>query len=122
MHCCRSGGRNRRGSAFPPSPEGSRCVPAPGVCLPAKRDEFRLLTPTGSISLPTRPYLNNHGNFIVSLGLLTAWLGQQAENLGVDVFPGFAAAAPLFDEHGGVAGVQIGDMGLSKTGEPGPNY
>ena len=89
----------------------------PGICIPAKRDEFRLLTRTGSISLPTRPHLNNHGNFIVSLGLLTAWLGQQAENLGVDVFPGFAAAAPLFDEHGAVAGVQIGDMGLTRSGE-----
>ena len=57
---------------------------------------------------------------IVSLGLLTAWMGQQAENLGVDVFPGFAAAEPLFDEHGAVAGVQIGDMGLEKSGAPGP--
>ncbi len=83
---------------------------------------FVLLTRTGSIRLPTRPHLNNHGNLIVSLGLLTAWLGQQAENLGVDVFPGFAAAGPLFDEHGAVAGVQIGDMGLAKSGEPGPNY
>ena len=87
----------------------------PGICVPATRDEFRLLTRTGSIRLPTRPHLNNHGNLIVSLGLLTAWLGQQAENLGVDVFPGFAAAAPLFDEHGAVAGVQIGDMGLDEV-------
>src|SRR5580698_612753 len=94
----------------------------PGICIPAKRDEFRLLTRRGSINLPTRPHLNNHGNLIVSLGLLTAWLGQQAENLGVDVFPGFAAAAPLFDAQGAVVGVQIGDMGLEKSGEPGPNY
>ena len=94
----------------------------PGICVPAKRDEFRLLTRNGSIPLPTRPHLNNHGNFIVSLGLLTGWLGQQAENLGVDVFAGFAAAAPLFDEHGAVAGVKIGDMGLSKSGEPGPDH
>jgi electron-transferring-flavoprotein dehydrogenase len=94
----------------------------PGICVPARRDEFRLLTRTGSIRLPTRPHLANHGNLIVSLGLLTAWLGQQAENLGVDVFPGFAAAAPLFDEQGAVAGVRIGDMGLTKSGAPGPNY
>jgi electron-transferring-flavoprotein dehydrogenase len=93
-----------------------------GICVPATRDEFRLLTRTGSIPLPTRPHLNNHGNVIVSLGLLTAWLGEQAEQLGVDVFPGFAAAEPLFDEHGAVAGVQIGDMGLEKSGAPGPNY
>src|ERR1700685_2843919 len=66
----------------------------PGICVPATRDELCLLTPTGGIPLPTRPHLNNHGNLIVSLGLLTAWMGQQAENLGIDVFPGFAAAEP----------------------------
>jgi electron-transferring-flavoprotein dehydrogenase len=94
----------------------------PGICVPATHDEFALLTRTGRIRLPTPPQMNNHGNLIVSLGLLTAWLGQQAESLGVDVFPGFAAAAPLFDERGAVAGVQIGDMGLTRSGEPGPNY
>ena len=94
----------------------------PGICVPAKRDEFRLLTRTGSIRLPTPPQMNNHGNLIVSLGLLTAWMGQQAEKLGVDVFPGFAAAEPLIDDHGAVAGVQIGDMGLTNSGEPGPHY
>src|ERR1700761_1069780 len=94
----------------------------PGICVPATRDEFRLLTRTGSIRLPTPPQMNNHGNLIVSLGLLTAWMGQQAEGLGIDVFPGFAAAAPLFDANGAVAGVQIGDMGLDKSGGPGPHY
>ena len=94
----------------------------PGICVPATRDEFRLLTRSRSIRLPTPPQMNNHGNLIVSLGLLTAWMGQQAESLGVDVFPGFAAAAPLFDEHGSMAGVQIGDMGLTRSGEPGANY
>ena len=94
----------------------------PGICVPAKRDEFRLLTAKGSLPLPTRPHLHNRGNFIVSLGQLTAWLGQKAEGLGVDVFPGFAAAAPIFDDNGAVAGVQLGDMGVEKNGEPGPNY
>jgi len=94
----------------------------PGVCVPAKRDEFRLLTRRGGISLPTRPWLDNHGNFIVSLALLTPWLAAKAEGLGVDVFAGFAAAETLFDERGAVAGVRIGDMGLTRGGEPGPNY
>ncbi len=94
----------------------------PGICVAAKRDEFRLLTRKGSLRLPLPPQLHNHGNFIISLGLLTPWLAQQAEGLGVDVFPGFAAAAPLFNEDGSVAGVQLGDMGIGKDGEPGPNF
>ncbi|MBV8853241.1 MAG: electron transfer flavoprotein-ubiquinone oxidoreductase [Sinobacteraceae bacterium] len=94
----------------------------PAICVPAKRDEFRLLTRRGSLSLPLPPQLHNHGNFIVSLGLLTPLLGQKAETLGVDVFAGFAAAEPLFSEDGAVAGVRLGDMGIEKNGEPGPNY
>ena len=93
-----------------------------GVCVPAGRDELRYFTRTGAHRLPVPPQQNNHGNFIISLGLLTPWLAQKAEGLGVDVFAGFAAAAPLFDAQGAVAGVQIGDMGLGKNGEPGPNY
>ncbi|MFM7432190.1 MAG: NAD(P)/FAD-dependent oxidoreductase, partial [Gammaproteobacteria bacterium] len=65
---------------------------------------------------------HNEGNFIVSLGLLTPILAAKAEELGVDVFPGFAAAKPLFNEDGSVAGVQIGDMGIEKSGEAGPNF
>jgi len=102
------------------APEWRRSPPA--ICVPAARDEFRLLTRTGGIPLPTPPQLHNHGNFIISLGQLTQWLARKAEALGVDVFPGFAAAAPLFDSDGAVKGVQIGDMGLTKNGEPGPNY
>ena len=91
----------------------------PGICIPAKRDEFSLLTRTGRIRLPTPPQQHNEGNFIISLGLLTPMLAQRAEALGVDVFPGFAAAVPLFNEDGSVAGVQIGDMGIEKSGEIG---
>ncbi|HQW07998.1 MAG TPA: electron transfer flavoprotein-ubiquinone oxidoreductase [Steroidobacteraceae bacterium] len=93
-----------------------------GVCVPVVHDELRILTRKGTHRLPVPPQQRNHGNFIVSLGLLTAWLAQKAEGLGVDVFAGFAAAAPLFDEAGAVAGVCISDMGLEKNGEPGPNY
>ncbi|HXR91666.1 MAG TPA: NAD(P)/FAD-dependent oxidoreductase, partial [Steroidobacteraceae bacterium] len=94
----------------------------PKLCVPAKRDVFRLLTRTGSVPLPIPPQLHNHGNFILSLGLLTPWLAQKAEGLGVDIFAGYAAAQPLFDAGGALKGVQIGDMGLQKNGAPGPNY
>ena len=94
----------------------------PSICVPAKRDEFRLLTRGGEVALPMPSQLHNRGNLIISLGLLTPWLAQKAEALGVDVFAGFAAAAPLLDANGAVKGVQLGDMGVQKNGEPGPNY
>jgi electron-transferring-flavoprotein dehydrogenase len=93
-----------------------------GICVPAGVDEFALLTKTGRHKLPTPPQMNNHGNFIVSLGNLVSWLAGKAEGLGCDVFAGFAAAEPLFDAHGAVAGVRIGDMGLEKDGTPGDNF
>jgi electron-transferring-flavoprotein dehydrogenase len=92
------------------------------ICVPAARDEFLLLTRQGHLRLPTPPQMKNHGNFIVSLGQLTPWLAGKAESLGVDVFAGFAAAAPLFNDDGSIAGVQLGDMGLQKDGSPGPNF
>jgi len=94
----------------------------PGICVPAKRDEFSLLTAKRAFRMITPPQAHNHGNFIISLGMLTPQLAQAAEALGVDVFAGFAAAKPLIDEHGAVAGVQIGDMGLDKDDQPGPNF
>ena len=93
----------------------------PSICVPAAKDEFALLTKGGRWRLPTPPQMENQGNFIISLGSLCAWLGQQAEASGVDVFPGFAAAAPLI-ETGKVIGVRCGDMGLQKDGSPGPNF
>ena len=60
----------------------------------------------------------NHGNYIVSLGNVTRWLGAQAEALGVEIFPGFAAAEVLYDEQGRVKGVATGNMGVGKDGEP----
>jgi electron-transferring-flavoprotein dehydrogenase len=93
-----------------------------GICVPAGDDEFALLTQTKRYKLPTPPQMNNHGNFIISLGNLVSWLAGKAESLGCDVFAGFAAAAPLFDEQGAVAGVRIGDMGIEKDGTPGENF
>src|SRR5512145_280960 len=94
-----------------------------GIRVPAGRDEFAFLTKTKRYKLPTPPQMNNHGNFIVSLGNVVAMLATRAEGLGVDVFAGFAAAQPLYDAaNGAVVGVQIGDMGLDKDGNPGDNF
>jgi electron-transferring-flavoprotein dehydrogenase len=94
----------------------------PAICVPVQHDELRLLTATGALRLPLPPQQRNHGNFIVSLGQLTPLLAQQAEALGVDVLPGFAAAAPLFNAAGAVAGVRVGDQGLDADGNPGPDF
>jgi len=64
----------------------------------------------------------NHGNYIISLGALTRWLATQAESLGVEIFPGFAAAEVLYNEVGHVTGVATGNMGVEKSGEPGANF
>ncbi len=97
-----------------------------GMKVPALEDDVRLMTKTGSFKLPNWAVnlspMNNHGNFIISLGQLTPWLAQEAEKIGVDIFPGYAAAEALFDENGAVKGVRIGDMGLERNGEPGPNF
>ena len=64
----------------------------------------------------------NHGNYIVSLGAVTRWMAEQAENLGVEIFPGFAAAEVLYNDDGSVRGVATGNMGVGKDGEPGENF
>jgi electron-transferring-flavoprotein dehydrogenase len=90
-----------------------------------KDDHFLVLGPAGSIRLPNfamPPLMNNHGNYIVSLGNVCRWLGEKAEALGVEVYPGFAAAEVLYDDNGAVIGVATGDMGIGKDGEPGPNH
>ncbi len=99
----------------------------PPICVPATEDEFWLLTKTGGRRLPLPPGMKNHGNFIVSLGAMCAWLAPQAEALGVEIYPGFAAAETLHDEHadgspGKVVGVRIGDMGVAKDGSHKPGY
>jgi electron-transferring-flavoprotein dehydrogenase len=93
-----------------------------GLRVPAGRDEFSFLTATKRFRLPTPPQMNNHGNFIMSVGNLVAYLGGKTEALGCDVFAGFAAAAPIFDADGAVTGVRIGDMGIDKDGKPGTNF
>jgi electron-transferring-flavoprotein dehydrogenase len=86
-----------------------------------KDDRFYFLTRSGSIRLPTilmPPLMNNHGNYIVSLGALCIWLGEQAAELGVEVYPGFAASEVLYDENNAVVGVATGDMGVGRDGQP----
>ncbi|GIX36022.1 MAG: electron transfer flavoprotein [Lysobacteraceae bacterium] len=95
----------------------------PPICVPAAEDEFWLLTKNRGFRFPVvPPQMRNHGNFIVSLGALCAWLAPKAEALGVEIYPGFAAAELLHGEDGAVAGVRIGDMGVAKDGSHKPGY
>ncbi|WP_159880890.1 electron transfer flavoprotein-ubiquinone oxidoreductase [Aquitalea denitrificans] len=84
---------------------------------PALSDRFLYLTETESIQLPTPPQMHNHGNYIVSLGNFCRWLGEQAEALGVEIYPGFAAAEVLYHADGSVKGVATGAMGTGKNGD-----
>jgi electron-transferring-flavoprotein dehydrogenase len=88
---------------------------------PATDDRFLFLTQTRAIKLPTPPQMHNHGNYIVSLGDVCRWLGQQAEALGVEIYPGFAAAEVLYHD-GRVVGVATGDMGVGRDGHHTGNY
>ena len=93
------------------------CVPVTARRIPADDEDLRRIkTPI------VPPQMHNKGNFIVSLGALCAWLAPQAEALGVEIYPGFAAAETLHDEDGRVAGVRIGDMGVAKDGTHKPGY
>ncbi|MFT5260753.1 MAG: electron-transferring-flavoprotein dehydrogenase [Saprospiraceae bacterium] len=81
-----------------------------------KKDALVYLTKTKAIKLPTPPQMHNEGNYVASLGLLTRWLGEQAEALGVDIFPGFAAAEILYDDNGRIMGIATGVTGVNKDG------
>ena len=86
-----------------------------------KDDRFYFLTKSGSMRLPNifmPPLMSNHGNYIVSLGALCIWLGEQAAELGVEIYPGFAASEVLYDENSAVVGVATGDMGVGRDGQP----
>ncbi|HMV38004.1 MAG TPA: electron transfer flavoprotein-ubiquinone oxidoreductase [Plasticicumulans sp.] len=88
------------------------------LLTPAGDDRFLFLTAQTSYRLPTPPSMHNRGNYVASLGNLCRWLGTQAEELGVEIYAGFAAAEVLYDETGAVRGVATGDMGLDKDGQP----
>jgi len=87
------------------------------LVTPVSEDRLLFLTRRGAMRLPTPPQMHNHGNYIISLGNLCRWLAAQAENLGVEIFPGFAAAEVLYDASGNVRGIATGDMGVALNGE-----
>jgi electron-transferring-flavoprotein dehydrogenase len=92
---------------------------------PVTDDQFKILGPAGAASLPMflmPPLMHNHGNYIGSLSNLTKWMGQQAEALGVEIYPGFAASEPLYDESGALKGVVAGVVGVAKDGHKKDDY
>src|SRR5438309_8606135 len=89
---------------------------------PAVDDRFLYLTANRALRLPTPRQMHNHGNYIISLGNLCRWLATQAEELGVEIYPGFAAAEVLYDDDGRVRGVATGDMGIGRGGHPADRY
>ncbi|MFP4313442.1 MAG: electron transfer flavoprotein-ubiquinone oxidoreductase [Alphaproteobacteria bacterium] len=89
---------------------------APLTCE-AGKDKFLFLTKNKAIRFPTPPQMKNHGNYIISLGKMGKWLAEQAEGMGIEVFPGFAASEVLYDDKGAVIGVATADMGLDENGE-----
>jgi electron-transferring-flavoprotein dehydrogenase len=91
------------------------------VKTPVAADHFLFLGPSGALRLPNflmPPLMSNHGNFIVSLGNVCRWLAEKAEALGVEIYPGFAAAELVFGDKGEVLGVATGDMGVDREGKP----
>jgi len=92
---------------------------------PVTEDVFLMTTETGATRIPNftlPPCFHNDGNYIISLGNFTRWLGEQAEALGVEIFPGFTAAEVLYNEDGSVKGVATGNLGIGKDGEPTDNF
>jgi electron-transferring-flavoprotein dehydrogenase len=92
---------------------------------PVTEDAYVFLGEKSSWRVPNLflpPFAHNQGNYIISLGALTKWLAEQAESLGVEIFPGFAAAEVLYNEDGSVKGVATGNVGMGKDGEPTGNF
>ncbi|KAK1759681.1 electron transfer flavoprotein-ubiquinone oxidoreductase mitochondrial precursor [Echria macrotheca] len=85
---------------------------------PAGKDSMRFLTKTMAIPVPAPPQMHNKGNYIVSLNEFTKWLGERAEEVGVEVYPGFAASEVLYKPDGSVKGVATNDLGISRSGRP----
>ena len=95
------------------------------LAIPVNEDRFLFLTRSGSLKVPSfllPECFRNQGNYVVSLGNVCRWLGQQAEALGVEIYPGFAAVEVLYDDRGGVRGVATGDMGVGRDGRPTAQY
>ena len=86
---------------------------------PATKDKMRFLTKNSAIPIPAPPQMNNHGNYIISLNQFCKWLGERAEEIGVEVYPGFAASEVLYNKlDGSIKGVATNDLGISRSGKP----
>ncbi|MDF7675743.1 electron transfer flavoprotein-ubiquinone oxidoreductase [Neisseriaceae bacterium ESL0693] len=94
---------------------------APLDC-PVTEDQLLFMSSHKAHRLPVPPSFHNQGNYIISLGLFCRWLAQEAESLGVEIYPGFAAAQVLYHENGAVKGILTGDMGLNQQGQPTEQY
>jgi len=95
------------------------------ITVPVKNDNFYMLGEAGQIRIPNfamPPLMNNHGNYIVSMGNVCRWMAEQAEELGVEIFPGMACSELVYGDNGEVKGVVAGEFGLGSDGQPGPNY
>lgn len=93
----------------------------PPLHTPVTHDQFVFLTQRKSWTLPTPPQMHNQGNYIISLGQFCRFLAEQAESLGVNIFPGFAATEIIYEDNR-VCGIVTGDKGLDRKGEPKPQY
>ena len=87
-----------------------------------RKDQFLILSKSNALSLPVAPTMKNDGNYIISLGNFCSWLADQAETLGVEIYPGFAAAEIIYNDDGSVKGIATGDMGRLRDGSEGPNF
>ncbi|MEQ8292404.1 MAG: electron transfer flavoprotein-ubiquinone oxidoreductase [Roseovarius sp.] len=93
--------------------------------VPVKDDNFFMLGEAGKVRIPNfpmPPLMNNHGNYVVSMGNVCRWMAEQAEALGVEVFPGMACSEVIYGENGEVKGVVAGEFGRNPDGTPGPSY
>ncbi len=95
------------------------------INVPVKEDNFYMLGEAGSLRIPNfvlPPLMNNHGNYIVSMGNVCRWMAEQAEEMGVEIFPGMACSELVFGDNGEVKGVVAGEFGKNPDGTPGPSY
>ncbi len=95
------------------------------ITTPVTSDEFLFFGPAGSLRVPNflmPPLMSNHGNYICSMGNVCRWMAEQAEAMGVEIFPSMACSELVYSDDGAVCGVVAGEFGLGRNGKPGPNY
>lgn len=121
-HPCRTGAHILSGNVFQPKaldeliPSWREDASCPIHAVPAVKDRFYYLTPRRALRMPTPPQMHNKGNYVISLSEAVRWLGAQAEEAGVEIYPGFAGSHLLTSASGACVGVGTGDMGIGKDG------